>query len=147
MKRENLEIAVGFFVLIGLIALGYLSFKLGKIETFTGNYYTVQAEFNKVGGIKKGSVVEIAGVPVGSVEGISINERYNAVVQMKITSSIKLPEDSIASIRTKGLIGEKYVQITPGGSDLFIPNGGKIRETESSIDIEEVLSKYVFGKI
>lgn len=147
MKRENIEIAVGIFVLIGILALGYLSFRLGKIELFSGDSYTIYAEFDKVGGIKKGSVVEIAGVPIGSVERVSINDKYHAVVEIKIRSSIKLPDDSIASIRTKGLIGEKYIQITPGGSDRYIAKGGRIRETESSIDIEEVLSKYVFGKI
>lgn len=147
MKRENLEIAVGIFVLIGILALGYLSFRLGKIEMFSGGYYTVYAEFTKVGGIKKGSVVEIAGVPVGTVEKVTINDKYQAVVEMKINNSIKIPDDSIASIRTKGLIGEKYIQITPGGSEQIIAKGGKIRETEPSIDIEEVLSKYVFGKI
>jgi phospholipid/cholesterol/gamma-HCH transport system substrate-binding protein len=147
MKRENLEIAVGIFVLIGIIALGYLSFKLGKIDFLSGGYYTLYAEFDKVGGIKKGSVVEIGGVPVGSVEKVTLNNKYQAVVELKILSSIKLPDDSIASVRTKGLIGEKYIQITPGGSDQYIAQNGKIRETESSIDIEEVLSKYVFGKI
>lgn len=147
MKRENLEIAVGIFVLIGIIALGYLSFKLGKIDLFSTGYYNLYAEFDKVGGIKKGSVVEIAGVPVGSVERVFINDRYHAVVEIKITSKIKIPEDSIASVRTKGLIGEKYIQITPGGSEQYLAQGGKIRETESSVDIEEVLSKYVFGKI
>lgn len=147
MKRENLEIAVGIFVLIGIVALGYLSFRLGKIDMFTRGYYTVYAEFDKVGGIKKGSVVEIAGVPVGSVERVTLNEKYHAVVEMKILNSVKLPDDSIASIRTKGLIGEKYVQITPGASEQYIAHNGRIRETESSIDIEEVLSKYVFGKI
>ncbi len=147
MKRENLEIAVGIFVLIGIIALGYLSFRLGKIEMFSTGSYIVYAEFDKVGGIKKGSVVEIAGVPVGSVEKVMINERYHAVVEMKIKTSIKLPDDSIASIRTKGLIGEKYIQIIPGGSEQYLTQNGKIKETESSVDIEEVLSKYVFGKI
>jgi len=147
MKRENLEIAVGIFVLIGVLALGYLSFKLGKIDMFSSGYYTVYAEFDKIGGIRKGSVVEIAGVPVGSVERVRINDKYNAEVEIKILNSIKLPDDSFASIRTKGLIGEKYIQITPGGSEQYIAQNGKIRETESSIDIEEVLSKYVFGKI
>ncbi len=147
MKRENLEIAVGIFVLIGILALGYLSFRLGKVEMFSSDSYYVYAEFDKVGGIKKGSIVEIAGVPVGSVEKVTINERYHAVVEIRIYGSIRLPEDSIASVRTKGLIGEKYIQITPGGSDQYIAQGGKIRETESSIDIEEVLAKYVFGKI
>ncbi|GAQ94975.1 phospholipid/cholesterol/gamma-HCH transport system substrate-binding protein [Thermodesulfovibrio aggregans] len=147
MKRENLEIVVGVFVLIGILALGYLSFRLGKIDMFQTGYYTVYAEFDKVGGIKKGSVVEIAGVPVGTVEKVTLNDKYQAVVELKISNTIKLPDDSIASIRTKGLIGEKYVQITPGGSEQYIAQNGKIRETESSIDIEEVLSKYVFGKI
>lgn len=147
MKRENLEMAVGMFVLLGLIALGYLSFKLGKIDLFSTGYYTLYAEFDKVGGIKKGSVVEIAGVPVGSVEMVTINEKYHALVEIKIKSSVRIPEDSIASVRTKGLIGEKYIQIAPGGSEQYLAHGGKIRETESSIDIEEVLSKYVFGKI
>ncbi|MGB9822274.1 outer membrane lipid asymmetry maintenance protein MlaD [Thermodesulfovibrio sp.] len=147
MKRENLEIIVGVFVLIGILALGWLSFRLGKIDMFQSGYYTVYAEFDKVGGIKKGSVVEIAGVPVGSVEKVTLNNRYQAVVELKILNSIKLPEDSIASVRTKGLIGEKYIQITPGGSEQYIAHNGKIKETESSIDIEEVLSKYVFGKI
>lgn len=147
MKRENIEIAVGVFVLIGILALGYLSFRLGKIDFFTKGYYTVYAEFDKIGGIKKGSVVEIAGVPVGSVEKVVLNEKYHAIVQMKIVNSVRIPDDSIASVRTKGLIGEKYIQITPGGSDTFIAKDGKIRETESSVDIEEVLSKYVFGKI
>ena len=147
MKREHLEIAVGVFILIGILSLGYLSFRLGKIDMFKTGYYTVYAEFDKVGGIKKGSVVEIAGVPVGSVEKVTLNNKYQAVLELKILSSIKLPDDSIASIRTKGLIGEKYIQITPGGSEQYIAQNGKIRETESSIDIEEVLSKYVFSKI
>lgn len=147
MKREHLEIAVGVFVLIGILSLGYLSFRLGRIDMFKTGYYTIYAEFDKVGGIRKGSVVEIAGVPVGYVEKITLNDRYQAVLELKIKSSIKLPEDSIASIRTKGLIGEKYIQITPGGSDQYIAQNGRIRETESSIDIEEVFSKYVFGKI
>ncbi|MCS7203781.1 MAG: outer membrane lipid asymmetry maintenance protein MlaD [Thermodesulfovibrio sp.] len=147
MKRESVEIAVGVFVLIGIFALGYLSFRLGKIDFLTQDYYTVYAEFDKIGGIKKGSVVEIAGVAVGTVEKVFLNEKYHAVVEMKIINSVKLPDDSTASVRTKGLIGEKYIQIIPGGSDVFIANGGKIRHTESAVDIEEVLSKYVFGKI
>lgn len=105
------------------------------------------AGFDMVGGTKKGSVDEIAGVPVGSVERVALNDKYHAVVELKILKSVKLLDDSIASIRTKGLIGEKYVQIAPGGSEQYITHNGKIRETESSIDIEEVLSKYVFEKI
>jgi len=92
-------------------------------------------------------MVEMAGVEVGTVKSIGITSDYRARVELTIDKGIKLQEDAIASIKTKGLIGEQFVQISPGGSDTLIPNGGKIRETESAIDIEELISKYVFGKV
>lgn len=147
MKKFDLELGVGVFVLIGILCLGYLSIKLGRLEVFGERRYTVYAEFEKAGGIKTGSVVEIAGVDVGKVKSIKLKEDYQALVELTIYKDVRLQEDVIASIKTKGLIGEKYVQITPGGSDKIIPNGGKIRETESALDIEELISKYVFGKV
>lgn len=146
MKKFDVELAVGLFLLIGILALGYISIKLGRLEVIGGTGYTVYAEFEKVGGLKTGSVVEIAGVEVGKVKGLKL-DNYSALVEMYIDKNVKLQEDAIASVKTKGLIGEKYVQITPGGSDKSIPEGGKIRETESAIDIEEIISKYVFGKV
>jgi phospholipid/cholesterol/gamma-HCH transport system substrate-binding protein len=74
-------------------------------------------------------------------------ENYQALVEIVINRHVQLQEDSIASIKTKGLIGDKFIQITPGASDKLIPNRGKIRETESAVDIESVISKYVFGKV
>ena len=147
MKKFDLEIAVGFFLLLGILSLAYISINLGKIEIIGRNAYVVYAEFEKAGGIKPKAVVEIAGVEVGTVKSVSITSDYRAKLAIEIDKNIKIQEDAIASIKTKGLIGEQYVQISPGGSDKMIQNGGKIRETESAIDIEELISKYVFGKV
>lgn len=146
MKKVDLELAVGFFLLAGIISLGYISIKLGKLEVLGGSGYKVYAEFTKAGGIKAGAVVEIAGVAVGKVRNVKL-DNYQALVELTIDSDVRIQEDAIASIKTKGLIGEKFVLITPGGSEKVIPTGGKIRETESAVDIEELISKYVFGKV
>jgi len=147
MKKFDLELAVGFFLLVGILCLGYISIKLGRLEVIGGNVYTVYAAFEKIGGMKSGAVVEIAGVEVGKVKSVRLDQRYEAIVGLTIQQGIKVQEDAIASVKTKGLIGEKYVQITPGGSEKFIADGGKIRDTESALDIEELISKYVFGKV
>lgn len=146
MKRFNLEISVGFFLLLGILCLAYISINLGQMELFGVKGYRISAVFDKIGGVKSGSVVEIAGVKVGTVDDIGL-DGYQAKLVLKIDKGIKIQEDSIASIKTKGLIGEKYVQIAPGGSDKFVEPGGKIRETESAIDIEELISKYAFGGV
>lgn len=147
MKRINLELVVGVFVVVGMLSLAYLSVKLGKLDLVGGNKYEVYAEFENAGGIKAGSVVEIAGVEVGRVEDIELDERYEAKVMLSIQRGIDIQDDAIASIKTKGLIGEKYVEISPGGSEKTISDGGRIRDTESAVDIEELISNYVFGKI
>lgn len=147
MKRFDLELAVGFFLLVGIICLGYISIKLGRLEIVGKGYYTVYAEFEKAGGLKPGSDVEIAGVNVGRVKSIRLDKDYQALVEFEIYSDVKIQQDAIASIKTRGLIGEQYVQITPGGSEKIIGNGGRVRETESAVDIEELISKYVFGKV
>jgi phospholipid/cholesterol/gamma-HCH transport system substrate-binding protein len=146
MKRFDIELAVGLFLLIGILSLGYISVKLGKLEVISGSGYSVFAEFEKAGGIKEGSVVEIAGVEVGKVKSIKL-KNYQAMVELAIDKDVKIQEDAIISVKTKGLIGEKYMQITPGGSEKIIKEGGKIRETESAVDLEELISKYVFGNV
>ena len=146
MQRSALDLAVGIFVLIGILALGWLSVKLGRVEFLGGSGYQVTADFPSVGGLEAGSAVEIAGVEVGRVEGITLAD-YQARVRIRIRSDVKLQEDSIASIKTKGLIGEKYIRINPGGSDRIIPPNGRIREVEPPVDFEELLSKYIFGKV
>ena len=146
MTRVTTEVVVGFFLLIGLLALGYLAIKLGKMEVIGNSGYTVHATFSNVGGLRVGTAVEIAGVDVGWVERIQLKD-YQAMVDFRIGQGIALPEDSIASIRTKGLIGEQYVKISPGGSDKNIPAGGQINETEPPVDIMELIANYAFGKI
>ena len=148
MKKWSVEVAVGLFVLIGIACIGYLTIRLGKMEIIGDNYYTVSARFQSIAGLKAGSEVELAGVPVGQVEGFSLDQdRWMAVVQMKIMKTIVLTEDVIASIKTAGLIGDKYIKLSPGVSDVPLKPGGMIIETESALDIEELISKFVFGKV
>ncbi|MBM4129215.1 MAG: outer membrane lipid asymmetry maintenance protein MlaD [Nitrospira sp.] len=147
MKKFDLELAAGLFVVIGILCLGYLSIKLGRLETIGGGKFTVYAKFERAGGIKAGAAVEIAGVEVGKVKSVRLNESYQAVIAMTLDKHVKIQEDAIASVKTKGLIGEKYIQITAGGSDKLIPDGGEIKETESAIDLEEIIGKFVFGKV
>lgn len=146
MRKFDLEFAVGIFVLLGFLSLGYLSVQLGRLEVLGAGYYTVNAEFEKAGGIKPGAGVEIAGVEIGRVKNIKL-QNYQAVLTLSIYKDVKIQEDAIASIKTKGIIGEKFIQITPGGSEKLIAEGGRIRETESALDLEELLSKYIFGNI
>lgn len=149
MKKVTLDTVVGVFVLAGLLCLGYLSIKLGKVELFGGDYYSVAAIFDSVSGLKAGATVEIAGVTVGNVETISLDPKQQgrARVQLKMRSTVKLQDDVIASVRTRGIIGDKFILLRPGGSDLPIRPGGTIRETESSVDLEDLLSKYIHGKV
>jgi phospholipid/cholesterol/gamma-HCH transport system substrate-binding protein len=146
MERTRVNIAVGLFMVIGIVALAYLSIQLGRVSFLGGRGYSVTVDFPSVGGLKAGSTVEIAGVEVGRVETIGL-DNYQARVKLRVNKGVKLQDDSIASIKTKGLIGEKYVRISPGGSDKIIQPGGKIREVEAPVDFEELLSKYIFGKV
>ena len=146
MKKFDLELAVGLFIIAGILCLGYLSVKLGKVEIVGKKGYDVYAIFSNVGGLKVGSSVEIAGVNVGRVTSI-ILDNYQARIVLNFPTDLKLQEDTIASVKTRGLIGEKYVEITPGGSEEIIKPGGRIRETQPPIDIEELISKFVFGKV
>lgn len=147
MKKIDLQVAVGFFMLIGIFSFAYLSIRLGKLETISGGSYTVYAEFVNAGGVKEGTTVEIAGIEVGKVLDLSLSKDYRASLTFAIRKGVAIQEDAIASIKTKGLIGEKFVQISPGASDKLIPDGGKITETESVTDIEELISRYIFGKV
>lgn len=146
MERRGVEVAVGVFALIGLVALGYLTIRLGKLEVVGVRGYHVQAAFDSVAGLKKGAVVEIAGVEVGRVTDIGLRE-YRAVVTMLIEPGVRLQEDAVVSVKTKGLIGEKYVRISPGGSERLVGPGGRLRETESPVELEEIIAKYIFGKV
>ena len=146
MKRFDIELAVGLFMIAGIICLGYLSINLGRMEVLGSKGYEVYAFFSNSGGLKTGSSVVIAGVDVGRVKDISL-EDYQARVVLDLQQGVIIQEDAIASIKTKGLIGEKYIEITPGGSEKIIPPGGRIRDTQPAVDLEELISNFVFGKI
>ncbi len=147
MNNTKLELIVGVFVLVGIAALTYLAVKLGKLEVIGGgNNVEIQAEFDSVAGLKSGATVEIAGVQVGQVKRIGLNGD-RATVVFSIQQGVKLFGDSIAAIKTRGLIGDKYVSISPGGSQKEIPPGGKIRDTESGVDLESLIGEFIHGNV
>ncbi len=146
MKKSSIETSVGIFMFIGIICVGYLTIHLGKMDWIGNNHYIVHARFVSVSGLKPGASVEMAGVQIGTIESISLNqERKIADVALKIKNDVKLEEDVIASIKTAGLIGDKYVMISPGGSETILKPGELITETESAVDLEDLISKYLFG--
>lgn len=149
MTMAKLETTVGMFMIVGILCLGYISIKLGKMELLGGDYYSIAAGFDSVSGLKPGARVELAGVEIGKVERISLDPQSGdrAIALLKIRKDVKITDDVIASIRTSGIIGDKFIKLKPGGSDQYLKNEGKIRETESAIDIEELVSKFIHGKV
>ncbi|TET85777.1 MAG: outer membrane lipid asymmetry maintenance protein MlaD [Desulfobacteraceae bacterium] len=146
MRKFDLELAVGIFMIAGMVCLAYLTIKLGQLEVLGDKGYEIQAVFSSSGGLKTGSSVVIAGVEVGRVKKVILDD-YQARVTMSLPLEVKIQEDAIASIKTKGLIGEKYVEISPGGLDENLEPGGVIRDTQPPIDIEQLISKYIFGTV
>jgi phospholipid/cholesterol/gamma-HCH transport system substrate-binding protein len=146
MSKGKLEVSVGIFVLIGLACLVYLAVHLGKMEVF-GQGYQVSASFDNISGLKTGAAVEVAGVDVGRVESIKVTPDNRAKLELSINPDIVLKEDAIASIRTKGIIGDKYIKLSPGYAEKTIPPGGKIGDTESAMEWEEIISQYIHGKV
>ena len=146
MKRASLDMTVGVFVLMGLACLAYLAINLGKLEIY-GEGYQIYANFENASGLKTGSTVEVAGVEVGRVVAIRLTPLYQARVSIKLHDGLQVHDDAIASIRTKGIIGDKFIKLSPGSSEKLVPAGGKIINTESAIDLEELLSSYIHGKV
>ena len=147
MKNRSVEIAVGLFVMAGLACAAYLTIKLGKMEVLGSGGYEVKARFLDVTGLKAGAGVELAGVRVGRVDSIVLTPDKRAIVSMRLDDAVKLTDDAIVSVKTSGLIGDKYVKITPGGAGEPVRPGMTLTETESSVDIQELIGKYVFGGI
>jgi phospholipid/cholesterol/gamma-HCH transport system substrate-binding protein len=147
MKRLNIETAVGLFLIMGFLCFAYLSIKLGDVHLWGSEGYPITAKFSSVSGLKDGAIVEIGGVQIGKVASISLDqEDYEAVVRLTINPGIKLQDDCIASIRTAGIIGDRYVDITPGADEKYLGPNGEILETESAINLEQLVSKYIFEK-
>ena len=146
MEKARLELIVGVFVLVGIVCLGYLSIKLGKLEVIGGDRYEVDAPFNSASGLKPGAAVEIAGVEVGRVKSIVLKDDQ-AIVRLAVQNGVKLYTDTFASIKTRGIIGEKFLSLSPGGGGEPLQAGGTIRDTESGLDLEELVSQYVHGNV
>jgi phospholipid/cholesterol/gamma-HCH transport system substrate-binding protein len=145
MDKYALEMSVGAFMVVGLLCLVYLAVNLGDIGLFERSGYEMKARFVSSSGLVEGAFVEVGGVRVGTVDRIDLDfDSYESIVHMTLDPRVRLQEDSIASVRTSGIIGDKFVKISPGGSEIVLQSGDEIIETESSINLEELISKYIF---
>jgi phospholipid/cholesterol/gamma-HCH transport system substrate-binding protein len=141
-RRLTVEFVVGLFTIVTFAAFGYLAMGLGELELGTSDKYTVYAEFDNIAGLKYGASVEIAGVQIGDVTDIKLKDSM-AVVTMKIDRGVILNDEDIALVRTKGIIGDRYIKISRGASTTRIPEDGMMTETESVVDFEEIVGKIV----
>jgi len=148
MKNTKLQFLVGLFVLLGIGAITYLTLKVGTGSLIQGDTYLLESRFANAGGIHPGSTVLMSGVTVGRVEAVRMEPSdYSAIVTMKIVSALHLPTDSMASIKTSGLIGDKYVGLSPGADENFLKPGDRITLTESAVDLESLIGKMAFGSV
>jgi phospholipid/cholesterol/gamma-HCH transport system substrate-binding protein len=148
MNKFKMESIVGIFVVIGLFAVGYMTIKLGKVSLLGDDSYPLYARFTSVSGLRAGSPVEMLGIEVGRIERLTVDQdKQMALVELRIKNGIKIFDDANASIKTSGLIGDKFIRIEPGGSGDIIKPGGMITETAAPLDIEDIVSKYAFGDV
>ncbi|NLB08043.1 MAG: outer membrane lipid asymmetry maintenance protein MlaD [Desulfobulbaceae bacterium] len=148
MGNSRMEITVGVFLVMGFLALGWLAMQLGEVSWLTGaKSYTLNAEFNNISGVKLGADIQISGVTVGKVRQLRLNEDNLAMVTMQIDKGVKVPVDSIASVKSQGIIGDKFIQITLGGDETLYQPGETIVDTESAVDLESLISKFAFGQM
>jgi phospholipid/cholesterol/gamma-HCH transport system substrate-binding protein len=145
MVSTRTEISVGIFMVAGIACLVYLSVHMGNIDLFGSDSFVISARFGSIEGLEKAASVEIAGVPVGKVKKIMLQDN-EALVFMEIQKGTKISDDTIASIRTKGVIGDKFVKLSPGGSEDLLGDKDSLMDTESAISLEELVSKYIFEK-
>jgi phospholipid/cholesterol/gamma-HCH transport system substrate-binding protein len=148
MKKYQMETIVGIFVVVGLFCIAYMTVKLGNVSFLEDDSYPLQAKFISVPGLRLDSPVKVLGIEVGKVKKIAIDqEDQKAVVKIKIKKGIKIYDDAIASIKTEGLMGDKYISIDPGGGGSLLGANGTITETQAPVDIESIISKYAFGDV
>ena len=146
MKKYSIETTVGLFVLVGLICVGYMTVKLGKISLFGRDTYQLYARFASVDGLRSGSSIEVYGMQVGTVDSLDIDQtKQMGIVGMKINRDVKVYDDASATIKTSGLIGDKYVKIDPGGAGELLKPGSFVTQTSIPADIEDLIGKYAFG--
>ncbi len=147
MNNRNLELLVGVFVAVGLGAIFYLAIQVGGARFFGDDSYEVNARFGNANGINAGGRVEIAGVPVGTISKVVLDENFFAIVTLRLPKSLELDDGTIASIKTAGLIGDRYISLRPGGFGESLVDGDLIVDTESALDIESLISRFAFGGI
>jgi len=147
MNNRKVEFLVGCFVLVGLVAILYLALQVGSARFFSSDSYALEARFSSASGVNPGSRIEIAGVKVGTVKDVILNEQFFAIVTLELPNSLQLDDDTIASIKTAGLIGDRYINLLPGGSGIPLEAGDMIVDTESALDIESLISRFAFGGI
>ncbi|HLK85003.1 MAG TPA: outer membrane lipid asymmetry maintenance protein MlaD [Candidatus Binataceae bacterium] len=136
------KVIVGLFALAGILALAFLSLRLGKIELFNNGGYILYANFDNISGLKTGDGVEIAGVQVGKVVAISLKD-YRAHVAMRINQGVHIDSEAIASIKTSGIIGDKYVSVSLGAGEHDLGNDGVIRRTQSAFVLEDAIGQLI----
>jgi phospholipid/cholesterol/gamma-HCH transport system substrate-binding protein len=148
MKKQSLDIWVGLFVALGLLALLFLALKAGNMSAFTFQpTYQVSAKFDNIGGLKPRAPVKSAGVVVGRVSEIRFDDQsYQATVVMNFETRYQFPKDSSAKILTSGLLGEQYIGIEAGGDEIMISQGGKLVQTQSAIVLENLISQFLYNK-
>jgi phospholipid/cholesterol/gamma-HCH transport system substrate-binding protein len=144
--KRGVEVAVGLFLLLGLFCLGYIGVRGGALPFAESPTYAIFARFDSVEGLVPRSAIEIAGVPIGHVGRIRLVDD-RAEVELEIDRSIRLQDDAIASVRQKGIIGETFILITLGGSPRLLRPGSRLRQTESAVDLQQLISTYIHGKI
>jgi phospholipid/cholesterol/gamma-HCH transport system substrate-binding protein len=136
------QLIVGLFALLGIAALVYLSVRLGNLGIFPTPGYTLYANFDNISGLKAGDQVQLAGVPIGKVQSISIQDN-RAHVGMRINAGVDIDTDAIAAIKTSGIIGDKYVSVALGPSERNLANGGTIRQTQSAFVLEDAIGQLI----
>lgn len=142
---KKIEIIVGLFILSGLIGIFYLAFRVGKSEFIGQKTYELTAVFNNLSGVSENGRVEIAGVRVGSIKQIELDEDFKAIAILELPEHLKLDDDTIAAVKTAGLIGDRFIELMPGGSGMQLEAGDLILDTQSAIDLESLISKFGFG--
>lgn len=148
MKKYSNETIVGIFVVLGLAAIGFMAVRIGNMSIAGDSTYSLHAPFSTVSGLRVGNSIEMMGMEIGRVAAFKMDqEKQQAIAELRINKEIQIFDDAIASIKTAGLIGDKYVEIDPGGGGDQLGNGDTIIETESPVDIMELVSKYAFGDV
>lgn len=148
MNRKGTEALVGFFVLLGIAALVFLSLKAANLGSFdAGETYALSAKFDNIGGLKVRAPVRSAGVTVGRVTSIALDPKtFQGVVTLDMQKSVLFPADSSARILTSGLLGDQYVGLEAGGSEKNFAAGDTIKQTQSALVLESLISQFLFNK-